>query len=85
MKTDDPHAEERAMIARLHAAVARFSEIGVETSITDEFLSVGEWDLAFEGLYIMNRKHPQVLPVAEFEALRDVFAPDEDLSELDGV
>lgn len=73
------------MIDRLYDAVAHFTMIGVDTKKTKSFMEVGEWDLAFEGVYIMNRKHPQVLAPKEFEALREVFAPDEDLSELDDV
>ena len=54
---------------------------GANVRQTAEFLWVGEWLLAYEGVYVLNRKHPGILVACDMQALNDYF--DEDMSELD--
>lgn len=49
---------------------------GVDMSMDQEFFRVGEYDLALEGIYVADRKHPGVLDAKEVRALVDDFGID---------
>ncbi len=55
---------------------------GVDMAGDKQFFYVGEWELALEGVYVANKRHPGVLVPEEVQALVDDFGVD--MSELDG-
>ena len=72
---------ETEMALLLEKQIAKLHEAGADMSMDQTFFRVGEWLLAFEGVYVMNRKLPGVLDAADVRALNEFFG--EDMSELD--
>ena len=54
---------------------------GFDLSMEKRFFYVGEWLLVFEGIYVANKRHPNVLDPAEIAALKGYFGVD--MSDLD--
>ena len=69
------------MLDLLEKQITKLALAGANVRQTAEFLWVGEWLLAYEGAYVLNRKHPGILVACDMQALNDYF--DEDMSDLD--
>ena len=72
---------EEEMVDILESQLNLLEEAGIDVSGDQEFFHVGEWLLAFEGVYVANRRHPGVLDGTEVKSLVDYFGVD--MSELD--
>jgi hypothetical protein len=67
---------EKEMIASLQRQIELLRPTGFDLSSEDEFMYVGEWLLAFEGIYVGNKRHPNVLDQKEVSDLEDYFGVD---------
>ena len=73
------------VIARLKEAIDKFSSHGLRTSLAKKLLRAGEWDLAFEELFFLNRKSPDVLSSREYNEIEGAFASVVDLDRLNRI
>ena len=56
--TEIEQMTETEMALLLEKQIAKLHEAGADMSMDQTFFRVGEWLLAFEGVYVMNRKLP---------------------------
>lgn len=67
---------EAEMIKSLERQMNRLMPTGFDLSMERRFFSVGEWLLVFEGIYVANKQHPNVLDPTEIAALDNYFGVD---------
>lgn len=67
---------EAEMIESLERQMSRLAPTGFDLSMEHRFFGVGEWLLAFEGIYVGNKRHPGVLDPVEIAALDRYFGVD---------
>ncbi len=67
---------EKEMIASLERQTDLLRPTGFDLSSVDEFIFVGEWLLAFEWIYVGDRRHPNVLDPDEIHELEAYFGVD---------
>jgi hypothetical protein len=72
---------ERDMISLLEKQIAALENAGVDMRGDRQFFEVGEFELALEGVYVENRRHPGILLPEEVQTL--VEALDMDTSDFD--
>lgn len=72
---------ENEMIELLEKQLQRIKQLNIDMSGDQQFFDVGEWLLAFEGVYVENQKFPGVLDPDDIQALINYFGVD--MSELD--
>jgi hypothetical protein len=72
---------ENEMVGLLEKQLQRIKQLDVDVSGDQQFFDVGEWLLAFEGIYVANQRYPDALNQEEIKALVDYFGVD--MSELD--
>ncbi len=71
---------ESEMIDSLERQMGRLVPTGFDLSMERRFFNAGEWLLVFEGIYVGNKRHPNVLDPTEIEDLERYF--DVDMSDL---
>ena len=64
------------MIKSLERQMNRLVPTGFDLSMERRFFHVGEWLLVFEGIYVGNKRHPNVLDPTEVTALESYFGVD---------
>ena len=64
------------MIVSLERQIELLRPTGFDLSMERRFFDVGEWLLVFEGIYVGNKRHPNVLDSIEIEALESYFGVD---------
>lgn len=64
---------EPEMIDMLEAHIERLEEIKYDMSMTRGFFDVGEWLLAFEGIWVVNDQLANILDANEVSALEKYF------------
>ena len=74
---------EAEMIRILQRQLELLQSAGFDTAGDRQFFDVGEWLLAFEGVYVGNQRLPGLLDQSEVNALGAYFG--EDMSELDEI
>ena len=74
---------ELEMIRLLERQIDMLKAHDVNIANAQHFLGVGEWLLAFEGVYVEHKRRPDILAQEDVTALTDYFG--EDMSELDAV
>jgi hypothetical protein len=67
---------EKEMVESLERQLTLLRPTGFDLSSEEQFLSVGEWLLVFEGIYVGNKQHPNVLDPTEIAALESYFGVD---------
>ncbi len=73
------------MIEALETCLERLDDAGISTASVDQFMDVGEWLLAFEGLYVTFLERPELLEERVVSDLIDYFElSQDDLDELAG-
>lgn len=72
---------EPEVIESLKRQLDRLAVTGFDLSMERRFFSVGEWLLVFEGIYVGNKRYPNVLDPAEIAALEAYFGVD--MTDLD--
>jgi len=72
----DGSMSEAEMIACLERQMALLPPTGFDLSSEEQFFSVGEWLLVFEGIYVANKRHPNVFDQTEIAALESYFGVD---------
>lgn len=73
------------MIAALETCVEQLEAAGQNTASVDQFLDVGEWLLAFEGLYVAHLDRPDLFDSQQIADLISYFElTQEDLEDLEG-
>jgi len=72
---------EPEMTSLLKQQIVKLEPTGFDLAMDKQFLYVGEWLLAFEGVYVANQKYPGVLDPDDIQALTNYFGVD--MSELD--
>lgn len=74
---------ESEMINSLEQHLKSYASSGIDVSSALQFFAVGEWLLAFEGLYIVSAKSGRTFAEAELSPLIEYFELSEkDLAEL---
>lgn len=70
---------EDEMVDLLDDFIAQMEDAGMDVDQTDRFADVGEWQLAFEGIYAAHIRHPNQFDKAKLAALVAYFdlAPEE--------
>lgn len=68
--------DDKEAIELLEKQIKALEQAGIDMSGDRTFFYVGECDLALEGVYVANKKHPGVLNAQEVRALVDDFGMD---------
>jgi hypothetical protein len=72
---------EEDMADILESQLDALEKAGIDMYSEQRCFYVGEWLIAFEGVYVANQRHPGVLDEADVKTLVDYFGVD--MSELD--
>ena len=67
---------EAEMIKSLERQINRLVQTGFDLPMERRFFHAGEWLLVFEGIYVGNKQHPNVLDPTEIAALETYFGVD---------
>ena len=71
--TVPPRLTKSEMIHLLEVQIAKLHEAGADMTMDQRFFRVGNWDSAFEGVFVTDRKFPGVLDAGDVEALDRFF------------
>lgn len=64
-------------------AVKQFSDQGYDTRSAERMLRAREWGLAFEGVYFLNKRMPNILDAEEYRKMENSVSDVIDISRLE--